>query len=127
MAEKNTIIKEKLKFSGFLNFRDYYSFAHDWWSEEEFDIVEEKYEEKINGDKKDIEIVWDASVKLTDYFKANCKIKIRAIGLTDVEVEVDGKKKKMNKLMSLDVETKGVLVKQNLELQHFSEIYMINS
>ena len=111
MVEKDTIIKEAVKFAGIGDFKGIYSHAYDWLKEEEFSISEENYVEKIAGDAKDIEIVWSASRVLTDYFKISLNIKWRILGMTDVEAEIDGKKEKMNKFVEIKIETKGVLVK----------------
>jgi len=111
MVEKDTIIKEAVGYSGIGDFKEAYSFAHDWLKEEGFSISEGSYVEKIAGDSKDIEIGWSASRTLTDYFKISLGIKWRILGLKDVEVEIDGKKKKMNKFATLKIDTKGVLVK----------------
>tara|TARA_Y100000034_G_scaffold134864_1_gene204599 strand:+ start:5364 stop:5864 length:501 start_codon:yes stop_codon:yes gene_type:complete len=111
MAEKDVIIKEKMKYSGFGNFKEIYQYAHDWLKGEEFQIAEDKYDEKVTGDSKDLEIVWKVSKKLTDYFKMELKIKFKVIGMTDVEVQIDGKKKKMNEFRFFEVHLSGILVK----------------
>jgi hypothetical protein len=112
MAEKEVIVREKLNFKGYADFKEFYKFAHDWLREEEFNLTEDTYEEKITGNKKDINIVWSISKVLTDYFKITGNIKITANDVEDVEVEIDGKKKEMNKL-SLKLDIKGVLVKDH--------------
>jgi hypothetical protein len=111
MVEKDTIIKEAVKFAGIADFKEVYRHANEWLKEEEFSMSEENYVEKISGDAKDIEIAWSASRILTDYFKIALTIKWRILGMTDVEAEIDGKKMKMNKFVELKIETKGVLVK----------------
>lgn len=110
MAEKDVVIKEKLKYKGYCNFREVYNFMHKWLKKEECLVQEDQYEEKIHGDKKDLEIKWDISKKLTDYFKLSIKIKTLVRNMEDVEVEIDGKKKKTN-FLELEIEIKGVLVK----------------
>jgi hypothetical protein len=52
-----------------------------------------------------------ASKKLTDYYKSTLKFGWRILGMTDVEVEVDGKRKNMNKFIDLNIEIKGTLEK----------------
>ena len=56
-----------------------------------------------------MDIEWTATRRLTDYYKAVIKIKWKTLGLTEVEVEVDGKRKTMNKLAELSMELKGIL------------------
>jgi len=111
MVEKDTIIKEAVKFAGIGDFKGAYNHAYEWLKEEEFSITEENYVEKVSGDGKDIEIAWTAARTLTDYFKISLSIKWRILGMSDVEAEIDGKKKKMNKFAEIKIDTKGVLVK----------------
>ena len=111
MVEKDNIIKEVVKYSGLGDFKSAYSYARRWLDEEGFTVIEDKYAEKIAGNAKEIEVEWTASKKLTDYYKAVLKFKWRVLGLTDVEVEIDGKRKNMNKFADLNIEAKGILEK----------------
>lgn len=97
MAEKERLTKEKVERSGLMDFKAFYSFAHSWLREENYDVEEEKYSETVNGNTRDIVIEWKATKTLSDYFKHEIKIKYDVKELSDVEVEIDGKKKKMNK------------------------------
>lgn len=97
MAEREQVLKEKLEQSGIFDFPSFYSFAHSWFKEEGYGVDEEKYAEKTDGAKRDITVEWKAYRRLTDYFRVEHKIKFDISGLTDVEVEVDGQKKTMNK------------------------------
>lgn len=110
MAEKDQISKEQFTHDGLMDFRGFYSFAHRWLREEEYGVSEDKYSEKVSGNSKDITAEWKAVRKLSDYFKIEVKIEIRVWGLTDVEVTIDGQKKKMNK-GRMEVKITGVLVK----------------
>ena len=97
MAEKDQLIKEKLDHSGLFDFSALYSFAHSWYKTEEYGVIEEKYSEKVSGNARDMDIEWKANKPLSDYFKIEQKLKFEVRELTDVEVEIDGKKRKMNK------------------------------
>lgn len=97
MAEREQIIKEKLENSGVFDFAALYSYAHTWFRNENYGVSEDKYAEKISGSNRDIDIEWKAMRGLSDYFKVEHKIKFEIRELTDVEVEIDGKRKKMNK------------------------------
>ena len=110
MAEKEQVIKEKVEHSGYFDFKGFYSFAHSWLKEENYDIEEEKYAETISGNSKSINFEWKATKTLSDYFKHELKMRFEVRDLTDVEVEVDGKKKKMNK-GKIGVEVKGNLIR----------------
>ena len=130
MAEKDVVLKEKVKYSGYSDFKNIYGYAHDWLKGELFTVVEEQYVEKVKGNAKDIDILWKASKKITDYFKIDLDIKWKVLGMEDVEVEIDGKKKKMNKFVEVSIEIKGVLVKdytnqwnKSTTTKFFKEVY----
>ena len=130
MAEKDVIIKEKLKYTGYGNFKDIYNYAYDWLKGELYTVTEDNYVEKIKGSSKELEIAWKAAKKLTDYFKIEIDIKWKILGMEDVEVEVDGKKKKMNKFAEIKIELKGNLIKdytsqwnKSVATKFFKEIY----
>lgn len=110
MAEKEELIKEKLDHSGIFDFKAFYSYAHKWLLDEEFGVVEEKYAEKISGtNTRDIDIEWVAKKKLSDYFRIDFKLEFEIRGLTDVEVEIDGERKRSQKgKVSLTI--KGALI-----------------
>ncbi|MBM3232177.1 hypothetical protein FJZ21_02250 [Candidatus Pacearchaeota archaeon] len=130
MAEKDLILKEKVKYVGYGKFSDAYSYAHDWLRQEQYTVVEEQYTEKVKGSSKDLDIVWKATKKITDYFKIELDLKWKILGMEDVEVEIDGKKKKMNKWTELAIDIKGTLVKdyknewnKSATTKFFKEIY----
>jgi hypothetical protein len=110
MAEKEPILKERIEHSGLFDFPALYSFAHSWWSEGQYGVNEDKYSEKVNGDKRDITVEWKITKDISDYFKYEIKIKFEISNLVEVEVEVDGEKKKMNKGKILS-EISGTLLK----------------
>ncbi len=111
MSEKEQVIREKMQHQGIFDFKGFYSFAHDWLKEErKFGVVEEKYNEKVSGNSRDLKIEWLASKILSDYFKIELKIKFEISEMTDVEVEIDSERKKMNK-GKVEVEIRGTLVK----------------
>jgi hypothetical protein len=111
MSEKEEITKEKLGHSGLFDFAGVYSFMHHWLKEEEnYGVIEREYSEKVSGDNRDIRILWTTDKYVSDYFKHEMEIKITVGGMSDVEVEIEGKKKKMNK-GKLAVEIKGFFVR----------------
>jgi hypothetical protein len=110
MAEKEKILKEKLDHSGVFDYKGFYNFAHLWFKNENYGVVEEKYSEKVSSNAKDIAIKWVATKTLSDYFKIEIEVKFDVTGLVDVEVEIDGKKKSSNK-GKVVVEIKGTLIR----------------
>ncbi len=109
MADKEEIIKEKLEHSGIWDFKGFYKFAHSWLEEEDYDVEEQKYSETVAGQSRNINFEWKATKSQTDYFKNELKVKFEVKELTEVEVEIDGKKKRMNK-GKISVEIKGTLI-----------------
>lgn len=111
MADKEQVVKEKLSHNGIFDFSALYAFMHAWLRDEEgFGVTEEKYSEKVSGNARDIDFKWVAAKTISDYFKMEHQIEAEIRGLTDVEVEVNGVKKKMNK-GKISIEFKGYIVK----------------
>ena len=111
MAEKETIFSSKVKYKGIFSFKDFYNFCHDWLTEESgVDVVENKYNEKLSGDSKDIGVEWSCSREMTDYFKFEAKISIKGTELKKVEINREGVKVQMNS-GSVEVEIKGNLIR----------------
>ncbi len=111
MAEAETIFSSKIKYAGVFNFKEFYQFCYDWLTQEiGFAIMEAKYDEKLDGDAKNIEVEWEGKKKITDYFQYKTKIKFRVLGLKKVEVIRDGKKEKTNE-GSVEVKVNADLVR----------------
>lgn len=110
MSEEDTVFSNRIKYEGIFSFSNFYKFCRDYLAEElGFDISENVYSEKLVGDKKDIKIEWRGERKLNDFFKYKIKIYFEIIGLSNVEIEQDGKRKKTNKGI-IEFKVKGVLV-----------------
>lgn len=110
MAEKIILLKEVLEHVGIFSFSDFYEYAYRWFKEEDYGVIEEKYSEKVTGNARDITVEWKCSRSLSDYFKIEIAVRMEIIGLTDVEAEIDGKKKKMNR-GRMRVEFKGTMIR----------------
>ncbi len=110
MAEKDLVLKERVEHSGLFDFSGLYSYVHAWLKEENFGINEDKYSEKVSGNKRDLLIEWKATKKLSDYFKLEIAVKFEISEMTEVEAEIDGEKKKMNKGKA-SIELKGTVIK----------------
>jgi hypothetical protein len=111
MSEKDTILSEKIWYVGIADFKEYYEYAYDWLIGEDYRIIEDKYKEVHRGEGKDMEILWKADKKITDYFKISLELKWKVLGMVDVEVEMDGKKRKMQKMAECKITLKGILEK----------------
>ncbi len=107
----DTVFSSKIKYGGVFNFSEFYLFCYDWLSQEVgLKIAENKYQEKLSGDSKDVEVEWKCNKKFDDYFKFEAGVKIKAKGLKKKEIIVEGKKITTNE-GSVEVEIKGDLVR----------------
>jgi hypothetical protein len=97
MAERDQIIEEKIKHAGIFDFKNTYNFVYEWLRNNEYLVEEKAYTEKITPTGKELEIEWVAFRKISDYFRFVLKFRWLILGLTDVEVNKDGVKVKMNK------------------------------
>lgn len=111
MAEKDSLVKTKVKHTGIFNFKETYRILFEWLMDENYDVNEKSYKEVIGaGGAKEIEIEWEALKKVSDYFRFQIIAKWHIIGMTSVEVEIDGIKDKMNK-GQFELEVKSILIK----------------
>ncbi len=97
MAEKDEVFSGKTKYTGIWDFKETYRFLYDWFVDKGYSITEKGYTEKIKPNGKEIEIKWEAKKKISDYFRFIIKANWRVLGLTEVEVQKEGAKIKMNK------------------------------
>ncbi len=96
--EKEKIFSSNISSKGIFSFQDSYKFCYDWLTEETgVDVLESKYAETLKGNVKDIDIEWEGTKKVTDYFKFEIKVVFKIIDLAEVEVEQGGAKIKTNK------------------------------
>jgi len=98
MVELDKLFKSKVRHVGIFDFKETYRVLYEWLIDEGYDINEKVYKEVIGaGNSKEIEVEWDATRKVSDYFRFQIKVNIHIFGMTSVEVEIDGVKQKMNK------------------------------
>lgn len=97
MVEKDQIYAEKVKYTGIWDFKKIYRFVWDWFTDAGYQITEKGYTEKIKPEGKELEIKWEAKRKISDYFRFVIKANWLILGMTEVEVQKEGAKVKMNK------------------------------
>ena len=98
MVEKDKLFATKIKDKGIFNFKATYRALHTWLTDESYLLNEKKYKETVSASgAKDVEIKWAAEKKISDYFRFVIKVNWIVLGMTDVEVEIDGVKQKANK------------------------------
>ena len=110
MAQKKDVYKQKLKQKGHWNYVDLYNLCFDWLKDHNYNLTEKLYNEKISGFGKEIILEWEASKKVTDYFKYKITLKWHILGMKDAEVEVEGKKINTNK-GEVGIEFKGEIIR----------------
>ena len=97
MVEKDIVYKGKIKHTGLFDFGEIYKFCYGWLIDKDYLVTEKTYSEKVTPTGKLVEILWEGSRKISDYFRFVLKIQWRIIGMTEVEVQKEGVKVKMNK------------------------------
>ncbi len=98
MTEKDKLFETKIKHKGIFDFKETYRVLYDWLIDEGYDLNEKTYGETVGaGGAKEVKIEWIATRKVSDYFRFYLKINWLIMGMTNVEVEIDGVKQKMNK------------------------------
>jgi len=91
MVEKSRVYKGNLKQKGIYNFKDFYEFLYDYLVDENYDIFETKYTEKIEGESKNLEIIWTATREISDYFRYEMKLHWFVLGMKKIKVKKEGK------------------------------------
>jgi hypothetical protein len=98
MVERDGLINTKVRHVGIFDFKETYRILFEWFIEQGYDFNEKSYKEVLGaGGAKEIELEWECVRKVSDYFKFEIKTSWKIIGMTSVEVEIDGVKQKMNK------------------------------
>lgn len=108
--EKDRIFSGKVSQRGIFNFKDFYEFLYDYLTDENYDVFEEKYSEKIDGDSKSVEIKWTATKEISDYFKFEISLFWRITGMKKVKVKKEGNEITMDSA-SIEIKFDAVLVK----------------
>ncbi len=96
MAERDRIYRGKLKQKGIFIFKDFYEFLFDYLMDENYDVFEDKYTERVDGDTKQIEIKWTAIKEVTDYFRYEITFYWIVQNLKKVKVKREGKEVTMD-------------------------------
>jgi hypothetical protein len=110
--ETDTVFSSMVKYNGIFSFHEFYKFCYDWLKDETGfpKLVEDKYEEKLKGEGKDIVVEWTCEKKITDYFRFDVNLKFNITNLTNVEINQGGAKVSTNK-GGVKMTMKGILVR----------------
>ncbi len=96
MALKSSVYKQSIKKVGYWNFKELYNFCFSWLKDNGYGLKETEYTEKSNDFGKEILITWEASRKVTDYFKNTITMKWHILGMNSAQIERSGKTEKTN-------------------------------
>lgn len=97
MVEKDIVYKGKIKHRGLFDFGEVYRFCYGWLVDKDYMVTEKTYSEKVKPNGKEVEIEWEGTRKISDYFRFVLKASWRILAMTEVEVQKEGKKIPMNK------------------------------
>ncbi|MBU1005070.1 MAG: hypothetical protein KJ561_04540, partial [Nanoarchaeota archaeon] len=92
MTEKDFVFNEKVKQEGIFNFKDLYEYFYDHLMDQDYDIFEKNYNEKIlAGDAKQIELNWVLKKSPgSNYFLFHVDVNWLLLGVKKVKVKKEG-------------------------------------
>lgn len=97
MAKTDEIYpKAKFKWKGTCDLKLLYRNIKTWLEEEEYAVSEKSYGERVKPNGKQLEIVWEAGKEEGSYFAKKIYLEIFGLGISDVEVEREGKRLKLH-------------------------------
>ena|SRR3989338_486944 len=96
MPEQKLVVEGiEVGYEGILNIKEIYKIIDDWIRDYDYDKIEKINTEYLRPEGKYVELVLEPEKKVSDYVKNIVKVKLIARNLKDVDVEEDGRKKKM--------------------------------
>ncbi len=98
MAEHKLVYTpKKVKYSGLFSVAEVHKFLMNWFSNQNYDMVEELTEEQVLENGKQITYDYRPYKKFSDFAKSVIYIKVEFDNVQEVKVEIDKVTKKMNK------------------------------
>jgi len=134
MANKITLLdSEKITYENVFDLKELYKHLYEWLTWRKYDVSEKKYKLKVKPTGNDMEIKWEATKFIDEYSMFLIEMKALLVGVTDVEVQKDGAKIKMQKgEITIDVSAHLITDRQDvwasrphfIFLQRFYEKYL---
>ncbi len=91
MADKKLVVDDStITYNGLINFPELYRVVDSFFYEKGYDKWEKINTERVFPSGRQLDIELEPWKKLTDYFESRVNLKIKAIDLRDVEVEMEG-------------------------------------
>lgn len=110
MGDKQKIIAKKFSYEGLFNYKDLFRIIDVWHRDKFYDKWEKRSEEYANPDgTKNLEFEFTPWKKYTDYHKGIIKIEGWVLNMKEVEINVKGKKIKVNS-GRIDIKFTGYMV-----------------
>jgi len=99
MAEKDYIVRNlKVRQQSIFDMAELYKIMFRWLSQHNYDFQEKQYYQRQSPDgSRHLEIGWESDRKISDYIKFHINVKFIVLGLNNVEIEINGLKRKTNK------------------------------
>lgn len=94
--ERDRVFSGKIKHKGIFSFKDFYEFLYDYLMDENYDVFEDKYVEKIEGESKNVEIKWTAIKEISDYFRFEITIYWLIQGMKKIKVKKEDREVTMD-------------------------------
>ena len=96
MSEKKIIIDEsEIAYEGLFDLKELYALIDEFLKQKNYDKVEKTNQEFVGQSGKEVSYVLTPYMTISDFVKKHIKISLSAKDLKDVEVEIDGVKRKM--------------------------------
>lgn len=98
MAEKDIIVNElKLAYEGLFDATELYNIMDHWFKRYNYEKLETKNIEVVTKQGKHVEVEWTPFKDINNYAENQIKIRMIITEMTEVEIEKEGHKIKMNK------------------------------
>jgi sigma54-dependent transcription regulator len=110
MSEKDSVYRGKVVQKGIFNFKDVYAFLYDYLVDENYDVDEIKYVEKISGDAKNLEIIWNCTKEVSDYFMFEITLTWGVLGMKKTKVK-KGKQEVVMDSGTVDIKFTAAIIK----------------
>ena len=90
----------KVRMKGIVDMPELYKFMKRWLEDKGFakdESLEKKYVERIKGNTKQTEIIWECGKTISDYVKYKIRVTFLLMGISETELDQEGKKIKLMK------------------------------
>ena len=95
MGEKQKYLTKSFSYEGLFNYRELFRVMDVWFREKFFDKFEKRTEQYELPDGIALDFEFTPWKKVTDYFKIIIKVELTGKGIKEVDVEINGKKTKV--------------------------------